>query len=215
MRTVCSLPILLLIALVGSGIAADAGPRATRAGRCAHAAGILRERLEAVVEASIDGKPARAAPAADRALKYWERHSRLFPADASAKDLMKRISNAARDGKPVEAAHAAIDVSDASLRWCGAPLSMADHLTRIDLIGQTAWLRAHGIDIPWPNDADGSTAAVIAALRGDGNTGLADSLAASVSATLRTPVATGLSREDARTATGLLDQVDLVEKALR
>jgi len=187
----------------------------SRPPKCAHVAATLRERLESIVEASIDGRPARAAPAARRVHAYWDRHRQALGAPAEAESLMHTVDAAVTSGKPREAARSAVLLSEASLAWCDASLGIKDHLSCLDLVGQAAWLRAKGLDTPWPNEADKSASAVTVALRARARGGLADSLQASIAAAMKIPVAAGANAGDRITAIELLDLVDVMEKALR
>jgi len=178
---------------------------------CGHRAAAFREKLEPVVEAAIDRRPKRAATAADSALAWWHRHSGSFGTQATADSLLPAMQAAAHARRPLHAARLAVLVSDQSFVWCPEPPTMADQLMRIDLVGQTGWLRAHNIDLPWPDGARDAVRVVTAALRGKQRSALADSLEAYVAATLKTPVA---AHRDAAPSQTLLDLVDVAEKEI-
>jgi hypothetical protein len=195
---------LVFFSPVGAGAAKTAVP-------CRHTAAVFRERLEPVVEAAIDGRPKRAAAAADSALAWWGRHAHRFGRRAVADSLLQAMGTAAHGNRPNHAANFALRVSEETFAWCPEPATLEDQLMRIDLVGEAAWRRAHGIAAPWPDLTRDAVSAIRAALPGASGAALADSLEASVGASLRMPVA---AHGDAAAASALLDLVDALEKEI-
>ena len=85
-------------------------------------------------------------------------------------------------------------------------------MMRIDLAGMAGWLRAHGVDTPFPGNVESATQVVAEQLRAKGRAALADRLIKDAAATLVIPVR---ANGDVRTANALLQRVDDAEVALR
>ena len=187
---------------------ASAGSGAESCGRLS--AG-LREQLESVTEAVIDGRQAAVPAAADRAAAWWATRRRSLERRLQADSFMVRMSGAAHGRRPREAARIAVQLSVASFGWCPGTLGTADRLMLVDLAGMTGWLRARGAHLAWPGAAPAAAESLASALVGRGHTALAARLRRSMAATLSTPES---ASGDARAAVQLLDTVDLVEKVL-
>jgi hypothetical protein len=206
------LPALLTAVLVvGSGANKPPKPKATSR-TCAQTAWQFRELLEPVVEASIDGHPDQAGTAAARVQGWWKRHHGEIRLRASTDSLVPALARAGSEGRALEAARLAVLLTEQTYGWCGRPPVLVDQVLRIDLAGQTAWLRAQGVNIPWADETPGAASSVEAELRTQGHEALADSLESALRAATETPVA---ERGDAGPALHLLDLVDRVESALR
>src|SRR6266850_467521 len=182
------------------------------AASCRALSASLREQLETVTEAVIDGRPAAVPVAAHRAMTWWTTYGRSLDRGPEADSLVARMSRAARGGQPQEAARDAVRLSVQSLGWCGGELGTTDRLMLVDLAGMTGWLRARGARLDWPGGAETAADSLASALVARGRGALAAQLRRSLAATLSMPeVAAG----DIHAAVRLLDTVDLVEKALR
>jgi hypothetical protein len=109
------------------------------------------------------------------------------------------------------AARAALLASTTALDGCMDPPTIAADLMRIDLAGMAGWLRAHGVDTPFPRDAEQAARATCEKLRASGHGALADRLTKDVAATLVIPVRVN---GDVHAANMLLARVDEAEVAL-
>jgi hypothetical protein len=179
---------------------------------CAKVSADLRERLEAVVEASLDGTPKLAPRRARVVREFWlvNRHAVSAPADADS--LMLRVRFAAAAGDAMRAAQLAVRMSNLSFTWCPGELKLTDHLMRLDLAGQAAWLRAHGLDCPGPAGLEAAEDAVAMALRARNHPELATRLIAAVRGAGDIPIHAG---GPLAPANELLQRVDDAEAALR
>jgi hypothetical protein len=194
--------------------AVKAAPPGGQRPPCARDGTALREVLEPVVEASIDGHPDLAGPACDKALAWWAKNGKAFGRQARADSLLRAMAAAGKGGKPLVAARLAVVVATSSYRWCKGTTRLTDRMMRLDLVGMSAWLRAHGENAPWPAGTRKATAVVAAKLVAKKRADLADNLKAAVTAAHATPVAKD-GAGDAGPAKKLLDLVDVVEKTLK
>ena len=169
----------------------------------------LRERLESVNEASIDGRPSRALPAALRAESWWKAHPQELGAIAGGGELIARVVDEARGGHPIEAARAAWELSERSFPPGAA--SLDDALMRIDLVGMAAWLRAHGSDASWPDGTQSALDLIESRLTARHRATLASRFKLAADAAMTTPIS---ASGDALPAKRLLDLVDVIEKVL-
>lgn len=179
------------------------------AGRCA-AAAELRERLEGVTESVIDGQPARLAPAAERAWRWWSAHRDSFqPTDntVAQMDSLMRVHHS----HPRTAARAAVAISIESLNWCSGPPDDEDRLMLLDLAGQAGWLRARGQLIEWPDGVQAATDSLAAHLRARGHPARANELQRSIAALLARTRGTAA---DVSIARQVLELVDVLEQLL-
>jgi hypothetical protein len=179
---------------------------------CHRQAAALRESLEVVAEAMIDGQPAKVRPLAERASTWWMKHRSAFGSQPRADGQVQSMVDAAQHGNPRDAARQAVQVATTSLGWCGGIRRTDDQLMLLDFIGMTAWLRARGADMTWPRGARRTTEALVAKLTQRRNTTLARRLRDAVAGAMATPVH---ARGDIRPASRLLDLVDVAERALR
>ncbi len=202
---------LALLALAGSAVPA---PAPVSSGHPAHAAANpafeLRERLEGVTEANIDGHPERALPAALRAESWWKDHAKELAFVAAGDSLIARVTAEARGGRSMNAARAAWELSERS--FAPGSKGLDDALMRLDLVGLAAWLRAHGAAVRWPDGTQRALDLVESHLTAQHKRALARQFRTATTAALATPVS---SSGDARPAKRLLDLVDVVEKALK
>jgi len=202
-----------LLGAAGPALSATAPARATHrpvAKAPASPAIELRERLESVIEAAIDGHPARALPAALRAEAWWNAHAKELPYVEGGDDLVARMLLQARAKRTVLASRAAWELSERS--FAPGSNSLDDALMRLDLVGMAAWLRAHGSDVSWPDGTQSALDLIMSRLELRHGRTLAHQFQVAASAALATPVTLG---GDSRPATRLLDLVDVVERALR
>src|SRR5882762_3663645 len=102
-------------------IAAGVAPAAPAAEDCRVVAPALRERLEAVTEAVIDGRTAAVPGAADHAQKWWRSHRQAVEARAQADSFIARMALAAIRHHPLESARLAVQLSVRSFEWCPGP----------------------------------------------------------------------------------------------
>jgi len=179
---------------------------------CHRQAAALRESLEVVAEAMIDGQPAKVRPLAERASTWWAGHRQAFGSQPQANGQIQSMVDAARSGKPRDAARQAVQVATTSLGWCGGIRRTDDQLMLLDFIGMTAWLRARGADMSWPGGARRTTEALAAKLTQRKKAALARRLRDAVAGAMATPVR---ANGDVRPASRLLDLVDVAERALR
>lgn len=207
--TLLAVPITLL-AFAGSAVPAPAPVSITAAHAAVNPALQLREHLEGVAEANIDGHPERALPAALRAESWWKEHEKGLAFIPAGDSLIARVTAEARGGRSMNAARAAWELSERSF----APGSngLDDALMRLDLVGMAAWLRAHGEAVRWPDGTQRALDLIESRLTAQRKLTLARQFRTAASAALATPVS---SSGDARPAKRLLDLVDVVEKALK
>jgi hypothetical protein len=200
------------LALAGSALSATAPARSSRppaVRAVVHPALELRERLESILEAGIDGRPARVLPAALHAESWWKAHAKELAYIPGGDQLVARMVEQARARHTVLAARNAWELSERS--FPPGSNSLDDALMRLDLVGMAAWLRAHGSDVSWPEGTQSALDMIVSRLNARHGTTLAHRFQAAASAALATPVTVA---GDARPATRLLDLVDVVEKAL-
>lgn len=207
-RRVCR--VLLKFALC-AGLAAAAPVQASDQARVCLAVSELRERLEGVTEAVIDGRPTRVPDAAEHAAAWWTTHRGELAATPALDSLVERMQAEARHARPRSAAAAAVRLSVASLAWCPAPPTDNDRLLLLDLAGMTGWLRARGQSLEWPSGVQGAKDTLMAHLETRRERQLAVTLDGAVAAVLATPVR---KAGDQRTATALLELVDRLERIL-
>jgi len=186
--------------------ATDAAPR-----DCAARAAAFRERLEAVTEAAIDGRPERVPAAAERAQAWWRLHGASLGDHARADSLLANLVSAARAHGANASARLAVRLSTESLRWCTGALSTPDQLMVLDLAGMAAWLRARGLASEEPAGSGAVAESVAAALLHAQHSGLAARLRVDYAAAQSQ---TGGQAADVRAAVRLLDLVDEIEKVL-
>ena len=170
----------------------------------------LRERLEGVAEANIDGHPERTLPAALHAESWWKEHAKELAFIPAGDSLIARVSAEARGGHSVNAAHAAWELSERS--FATGSNGIDDALMRLDLVGMAAWLRAHGAAVHWPDGTQSALDLIESRLTAQRKPTLARQFRTATTAALATPVSPS---GDARAAKRLLDLVDVVEKALK
>ena len=203
-------PLLLVLAgafatLPGTATRAHAAPL-----DCHSATTALRESLEVVVETVIDGRKARLPRTAEGASVFWEAHHGSFDHDPDAGAQMAAMVDSARRGSAREAARLAVQVAVASLKWCNGPLRTEDQLMLLDFVGMTAWLRARGGKIDWPDGIKHATDDLAGQLVKRRKTALAKQLRAAVTVAMAPK-----ARVDVKASARLLALVDDVEKALR
>lgn len=201
-----TMSILLLVAL---GIAPNARAAVVD---CHREAAALRESLEVVAEATIDGRSADVPPAAGRATTWWKAHGRGFGSRPQAGTQIQAMAASARRGDAKDAARQAVLLATASFDWCKGARRTDDELMLLDLVGMTAWLRARGTNMNWPARAQQTTQSLVTQLTARKNTSLASQLREAVTAAMASPVR---ANGDAKPAIRLLDLVDVAEKALR
>lgn len=203
---------LLAIAACAAIAGGPAGAlAATAAGDCRSTAADLREKLESVTEAVIDGRTSAVPGASDRAAAWWKAHRAAVGAHAEADTMVRRMTSAARRHRSIEAARQAVQLSSESLKWCGGSLTTADRLMVVDLSGMAGWLRARGAHLDWPDHTTAASDTLAAALERHNHADVAGRLRRSVAATLAAPPS---AHGDVAPAKKLLDLVDEVEKLL-
>lgn len=213
------LPLLRIALICAASIATIIAARADAAvavqppaSACRTFTAQLREHLEGVTEAWLDGRAAALEPAAKRAQAFWSTRRQDEFATPSGDSLMQALLGAARRRDNVRAAHLAVSLSVRTFEWCGARASTDDDLMRLDLVGAVGWLRASGEHEAWPAGLHESTARIESQLTARHRADLAKRLAGAVAALLAQPEGAGKSTKPAG---ALLDLVDEMEKALR
>lgn len=196
---------------IGSGGAATASA-APAADPCRTVALGLRERLESVTEAVIDGKLAAVPRAASRVAGWWQTQRQSMASRPQADSLIDGMALAAVRHHPRTAARIAVQLSAQSLAWCPGSPGTDDRLMLIDLAGMTGWLRARDERLDWPGDVHGASEALASQLVAGKHAPLAARLRSAVAATLSTPES---AAGDVHAALRLLDLVDEIEKVLR
>jgi len=176
---------------------------------CRQTAKALRESLEVVVEAVINGRTAEVPGAAERAVTWWGSHHQALRHGPEAALLMDTMVASAKKGDSREAARSAVQAGVESFKWCPGKPRTDDQLMLLDFVGMTGWLRAQGASIDWPPGVKGAMESLAKQLEGRGKAALANQLRAAV----RDTMANGTNR-DAKPSLRLLDLVDVVEKAL-
>lgn len=196
-------------ALPGGTAAAATQPAAAS---CRAVATTLREHLESVTEAVIDGRPAAVPGATDRVVSWWSTHCQSLGSRIQADSLINLMTRAALRHRTREAARVAVQLSVQSLGWCPGTPGTDERLMLVDLTGMAGWLRARGERLEWPGDVQSATDSLASALVARRHRSLAAQLSRAVAATLSTPESPS---GDVRTAVRLLDLVDVIEKVLR
>ena len=212
--TLCALAIAGVFLHFAPAQARAADAMTSGAWDCALRAGALRERLEAVTEAVIDGRAAAVPAAAESAQAWWRLHGATFAGHADAASQISQLVNAARSRHALEAAHLSVQLSAETLGWCPGELSIADRLMVADLVGMAAWLRARGVATAEPGNSRAVMDSIGAALLRAHHAGLAARLHAAYAAVHPLRRMTGGKPSDARAAVGLLGLVDEIEKVL-
>ena len=200
---------------IGSGWAATASA-APAADPCRTVALGLRERLESVTEAVIDGRTSAVPRATDHVVSWWKRERGPLASRTQADSLINLMARASLRHRPREAARIAVQLSAQSLEWCpGTPTGTTrtdDQLMIVDLAGMAGWLRARGAHLDWPGDVRGASEALASQLVARQHGPMAARLRSAVAATLSIPES---AAGDVHAALRLLDLVDEIEKVLR
>ena len=196
---------------IGSGGAATASA-APAADPCRTVALGLRERLESVTEAVIDGRTSTVPRATDHVVSWWKRERGSLASRTQADSLVNLMARASLRHRPREAARIAVQLSAQSLEWCPGPPVTDDRLMIVDLAGMAGWLRARGARLDWPGDVRGASEALASQLVARQHGPMAARLRSAVAATLSTPES---AAGDVHAALRLLDLVDEIEKVLR
>lgn len=179
---------------------------------CRRVSASLREHLEGVTEAVIDGRSTGVPRAADGAMLWWKANHRFVGVHPEADSLMPLLVQAAHRHAGVEAARIAVQLSSHSFAWCAGSQSTADRLMILDLAGMAGWLRARGAHLDWPVGVPQAADSLEAALIRRHRSYQAAHLRRLVPLLLSTPESrTG----DIRPANELLQFVDELEKVLR
>ena len=195
------------------GLAADtASGGAVPEQRCLTNALSLSEALEPVIEAVTDGRPNRVPLAATRAQAWWAAHRTSFANPAALDTAMSSLHTLASTHRAPLAARAALVASTAALDACSETPTEAAHLMRIDLAGMAGWLRAHGVDAPFPRGVAQAAQSIDDRLRASGHGAMAEGLRKELAATLAIPVRV---EGNVHAADSLLQRVDEIEQALR
>jgi len=177
---------------------------------CSATALAFSETLEPVIEAVIDGQPNKVQLAADRAQAWWAAHRAGWMNAATVDSAMRELELQASAHHASLAARAAVRASTAALDACPDPPTLAANMMRVDLAGMAGWLRAHGVNTPFPRNVEQAAEAIGDRLRAGGHEALAGRLAREVAATLVIPVR---MNGDLRAANALLARVDEAEQA--
>jgi hypothetical protein len=185
-----------------------AAPAWSATPNCRSYAKALRESLEVVVEAVVDGRTAEVPGAAERTGAWWRTHHQALRHGPEAARLMDAMVASARKGDSRAAASSAVQVGVQSFKWCPGTLRTDDHLMLLDFVGMTGWLRARGASVDWPTGAQGATDSLARQLAARGKAALAKQLRAAVRDTMASKA------RDVKPSLRLLDLVDVVEKAL-
>ena len=185
-----------------------AAPAWSATPNCRSYAKALRESLEVVVEAVVDGRTAEVPGAAERAAAWWRTHHQALRHGPEAARLMDAMVASARTGDSRAAASSAVQVGVQSFKWCPGTLRTDDHLMLLDFVGMTGWLRAQGASVDWPPGVQGATDSLARQLEARGKAALAKQLRAAVRDTMASKA------RDVKPSLRLLDLVDVVEKAL-
>ena len=203
------------LSAIGIGNAWAVAPIPAQPATCRRLAASLREWLESVTEAVIEGQAATAPAAAERVAAWWRVNRGALAADRAADSLMSATVAAARARRFTEAAGKAVELSVASLVWCGGSNSArttTDQLMLVDLAGMTAWLRARGVALDWPPAVELTAESLALHLVARGHAAVAARLRTAVTAALATPQAPD---GDVTTAVRLLEIVDEAEVGVR
>ena len=200
---------LVAVACLAVPIAARSTGSAT--GDCAARAGEFRERLETVIEAAVDGRPAVVPAAGDSVQAWWRANGALLGQHAGADSLLPKLVRAAHVRRVNEAAQLAVRLSTESFGWCAGALSTTDQLMVLDLTGMAAWLSAKGLATPAPADSRTVMETLAATLQRTGHAALAVDLRKIYAGAEPQP---GGKVPGVRAAVRLLDYVDVIEKAL-
>lgn len=170
------------------------------------------EALEPVIEAVTDGRPNRVQPAALRAQAWWTAHRAGFANAAAIDSTMRDLTALASAHRAPLAARAAVVAATAALDACHEPATDAGRVMRIDLAGMAGWLRAHGVNTPFPGGVAPAAQSISDRLRANGHEALAAQLSKDLAATLAIPARV---EGNVHAADSLLQRVDEVEQALR
>jgi hypothetical protein len=200
-----------LVAVAGLAVPIVARATGSATGDCAARTGMLRERLEAVTEAAIDGQPAAAPAAADSVQAWWRAHGASLGEHPGADTLISNLVRTAHGGHANDSARLAVRLSTDSFRWCAGGLSTPDQLMVLDLTGQAAWLSAKGLATKAPANSRAVSDTLRAALERAQHADLAARLKTAWSAVQPQP---GGKAAGAGAAVRLLDLVDDIEKVL-
>jgi hypothetical protein len=206
------LTILLPVLGAHPARAGDTAAPAAKRMSCAHRTAVLRERLEPVIEAVIDGKPERTGKTTSRAEQWWARHGAELKAQPGADSLLQAMAAAGGKGQSLEAARDAAILATRSLDWCPGRVRTADRLMRLDLFGMAAWLRTRGETIPLPGGVEKTAKIIVKSLVAKGNQALASELELSITAV---QAANSAGSKDPAQAKALLDLIDKVEGATK
>jgi hypothetical protein len=179
---------------------------------CRTDAAAFQEKLEPVIEAAIDGRPAAQAPAVTRASAWWKERRANFPSPLITDALMSDMAKASRAHETSETARLAYEAAISSWRACPSDPSVSDRVMMIDLGGMAAWLRSQGKRVEVPPELSGSLDAIGKRLEAAKRAALASKLARAGREVLDEAKSKDLAR---RAATRLLVVVDEVEVALR
>ena len=203
---------LLLACLAVAGLAGGKASAAThpQAG-CSAFALAFSEALEPVVEAVTDGRPNKVQPAAIRAKAWWAANRAYFAEPAAMDSAMIALEALAADHRAPLAARSAVVTSTAALDACTASPTVGVRLMRIDLAAMAGWLRAHGVNTPFPRDVEQAAQEISSSLRMSGHAALADRFTKEVAAALAIPVRWN---GNVNAANALLESVDEVEQVL-
>ena len=186
-----------------------AAPAWSATPNCRQNAKALRESLEVVVEAAINGHTAEVPGAAERAAAWWRTHHQALRHSPEAARLMDAMVASGRKGDSREAARSAVQVGVGSFKWCPGRPRTDDQLMLLDFVGMTGWLRAQGVSVDWPPGVQGATDSLARQLERRGKAALAKQLRGAVRDTI-----TNSTNRDVKPSLRLLDLVDVVEKAL-
>ena len=200
---------LVAVACLAVPIVARATGSAT--GDCAARTGAFRERLETVIEAAIDGRPAVVPAAGDSVHAWWRANAALAAEHASADSQITKLVRTAHGRHANEAAQLAVRLSTESFDWCTGALSTPDQLMVLDLTGMAAWLSAKGLDTKAPATSRTATETLAATLQRTGHAALAVDLRKIYAGVQPQP---GGKVAGVRAAVRLLEFVDVIEKAL-
>ena len=146
------------------------------------------------------------------AQSWWGANRTKFSDPARIDSTMSELKILAAERRAPLAARAALVASIAALDECPEPPIDAVMLMRLDLTGMAGWLRAHGVDAPFPRNVEHAAEALCERLRSRGHVTLADKLTKEVAATLAIPVH---FNGDVHAANALMQLVDEAEQAVR
>src|SRR6267142_2079332 len=181
-----------------------AAPAWSATPNCRSYAKALRESLEVVVEAVVDGRTAEVPGAAERAAAWWRTHHQALRHGPEAARLMDAMVASARKGDSREAAHSAIRGGVESFKWCPGKPRTDDQLMLLDFVGMTGWLRAHGASVDWPPGVEAATDSLARQLAARGKAALATQLRSAIRDTIATT-----ANGDVKPSLRLLDYVDV------